>query len=219
MFAVLTRLVAAVALSAAFTVPGAAAPAVHTIAEARALPLGSTVTVEGTATTRSGAFESSFDDKGFALQDRSAGICVKTGEDLGLRPGRRVRVSGVLSDSSGLRVIVPLADGVVLGRWGVPVRPEPVHTGAVGETTEGRLVRVVARITKSVENDLPYGHTVHVDDGSGELVVFVNTQTRIDVSRFAVGQRVCVVGFSSQYGDHYEIDPRIPEDLTVLSAG
>ncbi|WP_143261468.1 hypothetical protein [Allokutzneria sp. NRRL B-24872] len=213
MFTALRRLSAAALLTAAFAVPVSAAPGVSSIAEARALPLGSTVTVEGTTTTPSGVFESSFYDKGFAIQDRSAGIYVKTADDLGAGPGRRARVSGVLTDSSGLRTIVPVADGVKIGHWALPVLPEPVRTGSVGESTEGRLVVALAKITKPVENDLPYGHKVYVNDGSGEVIVFVNTQTRIDVSRLAAGQRVRVVGFSSQYGDHHEIDPRGPHDL------
>ncbi|SDM41434.1 single stranded DNA-binding domain-containing protein [Allokutzneria albata] len=215
MFAVLARLSATVALIALFAVP-ASASAAQPIADARALPLGTTVTVEGTATTPSGAFESSFYDKGFALQDRSAGIYVKTASDLGVRPGRRARVTGVLTDSSGLLTIVPSANGVALGRWGAPVLPEPVRTAAVGESTEGRLVQAIAKITKPVENDLPYGHKVYVDDGSGEVVVFVNTRTGIGVGRLAVGDWVRVVGFSSQYSDHYEIDPRFSRDVGVV---
>lgn len=34
--------------------------------------------------------------------------------------------------------------------------PLPVATGAVGEATEGKLVRIRGTITQPVENDLPY---------------------------------------------------------------
>ena len=57
------------------------------IAEARTRPLGTVVTVAGSVTTPSGAFESSFFDKGFALQDRTAGIYVSLPTDLGVGPG------------------------------------------------------------------------------------------------------------------------------------
>src|SRR5215510_13364624 len=59
---------------------------VVSIALARTLPLGTVVTVDGTATTPSGAFESSFFDKGFGLQDRSAGIYVSIATDLNITP-------------------------------------------------------------------------------------------------------------------------------------
>jgi hypothetical protein len=184
------------------------------IARARALPLGTVVTVEGTATTPSGAFESSFFDKGFAIQDRSAGIYVSVAVDPHVTPRARVRATGTLRDSSGLRVLVPNTPVAVHGT-GPAVRPKPLATAAVGETTEGLLVRVVATITRAPESDLPYGHKFFVDDGSGELTIFVNTRTGIDLTGLAVGQTVRVTGFSSQYDTHYEIDPRFPADITV----
>ena len=77
------------------------------IAKARSLPLGAAVVVEGTVTTHSGNFESSFFDIGFGLQDRSAGIYVSLQNDLGLVLGQQVRVNGKLQDSFGLLVLVP----------------------------------------------------------------------------------------------------------------
>ncbi|WP_328452824.1 MULTISPECIES: hypothetical protein [unclassified Amycolatopsis] len=98
---------------------------------------------------------------------------------------------------------------------GPKVHPKPLTTGAVGEATEGLLVRVAATITKAPEPDLPYGRKFYVDDGSGELTIFANTETGIDLSGLAVGGTVRVTGFSSQYDTHYEIDPRSPADVTV----
>ncbi|MCK2242956.1 MULTISPECIES: hypothetical protein [unclassified Crossiella] len=206
-----TTLAVAPAHAAADQVPA------QSIAAARALPLGSTVTVAGVATTPSGAFESSFYDKGFAIQDRTAGIYLKLATDLKVAPGRHTRITGKLTNSSGLLTLVPATPAAVtLGRAGIPPRPEWRATGGVGEASEGRLVRVLARITKPVLDDLPYGRKVFVNDGSGELTIFVNTQTGIDLSRLRVGQWVRVSGFSSQYDTHYEIDPRFPRDLVVL---
>ena len=69
------------ALLTLVAVPGTAAAAKGTdhglnritIAQARATALGTTVTIEGTVTTPSGVFASSYDDQGFAVQDRTAG--------------------------------------------------------------------------------------------------------------------------------------------------
>lgn len=196
--------------------PAEATPTVS-IAQARALPLGTVVTVDGSVTTPSGAFESSFFDKGFALQDRSAGIYVSLQTDLHLAPRRRARVTGTLADSFGLRILVPGDPAMVKPHGTGPrVRPEFRHTGAVNESSEGRLVRVVARVTQAPTSDLPFGSKFFVNDGSGELTIFVNTQTGIDLSALALGQIVSVTGFSSQFDTHYEIDPRFPSDITVL---
>ena len=187
------------------------------IAQARSLPLGTVVTVDGVATTPSGRFESSFFDKGFGLQDRGAGIYVSVAVDLGITPRTQVRVTGTLRDSFGLLILVPddPAAVVVHGK-GPQVRPRLLATGAVGEGSEGRLVRVVAVITQAPMSDLPYGFKFFVDDGSGELTIFVNTQTGIDLTGLAPGQAVSVIGFSSQFDTHYEIDPRFPTDISRL---
>jgi len=204
--------------SIGFPSPVQAAGASHhvvPIAKARTLPLGTVVTVDGTVTTPPGAFESSFFDRGFGLQDRGAGIYVSTAVDPGISVRTWVRVTGTLRDSSGLLVLVPSgpADVVVQGT-GPAVHPRLLSTGAVGERTEGRLVRVVATVTRAPAPDLPYGFKFFVDDGSGELTIFVNTQTGIDLSGLTTGHTVSVTGFSSQFDTHHEIDPRFQADIT-----
>lgn len=186
------------------------------IAQARALPLGTVVTVDGSVTTPSGAFESSFFDKGFGLQDKSAGIYVSLQTNLGVAPRAQARVTGTLQDSFGLLILVPASPSdVKIHGAGPKVKSEFVATGAVGESTEGRIVRVVGTITQAPESDLPFGFKFFVDDGSGELQIFVNTQTGINLGGLMAGQTVSVTGFSSQFETHYEIDPRFPSDIEV----
>ena len=188
----------------------------RSIAEARHLPLGTLVTVEGTVTTPSGAFESSFFDKGFGLQDDTAGIYVSLPNNLEVLPGRRARISGTLQDSYGLLILVPTdSSDVHLDGNRHPIHPQWVTTGRIGEATEGRIVRVVGKITQAPISDLPYGNKFFVDDGSGAVQIFINVQTGIDVSLLKLGQRVRVAGFSSQFETHYEIDPRSPHDIDV----
>jgi DNA/RNA endonuclease YhcR with UshA esterase domain len=194
----------------------AAAVQAISIAQARALPLGTVVTVDGSVTTPSGAFESSFFDKGFGLQDKSAGIYVSLQTDLHVAPRRQARVTGTLQDSFGLLILVPSDPSQVkLHGTGPKVGAQWVTTGAVGEATEGRIVRVVGTITQAPMSDGDFGSKFFVDDGSGELQIFVNVQTGIDLSGLSAGQTVSVTGFSSQFDTHYEIDPRFPSDIAV----
>jgi hypothetical protein len=209
-------LAAALLLAPAAGQATSATPQVIPIAIARLLPLGTVVTVDGSVTTPSGDFASSFFDEGFAVQDRTGGIYVSLQENLGLDVRQQARVTGALADSGGLLILVP-ADGSAVKVHGKGPKVEPIRvpTGSIGELTEGRLVQVVGTIGQPVFNDLPFGYKIFVNDGSGEIRVYVNLQTGIDVSGFAAGQRVVVTGFSGQF-ETYEIDVRFPSDIQVL---
>jgi len=84
---------------------------------------------------------------------------------------------------------------------GLALDARPPRVRAVGVITQGPIV------------DGDFGHKFSIDDGSGEITVFVNLGTNVDVGPLAVGQLIEVTGFSSQFTDHYEIDIRGPEDL------
>jgi hypothetical protein len=191
--------------------PSHAATAIS-IAAARHLPLGTVVTVQGSVTVPSGTFASSFFDEGFAVQDRTAGIYVSMPDNLGLKLRQEAEVTGTLTDSGGLLVIVPAADSdvSVVGR-GQNVVPRFSFTGGIGEATEGQIVLVVGRIT-SLEDDAPFGQKVFINDGSGQIRIVLNVGTGATAG-LHVGQVIFVTGFSGQFED-YEIDTRFPSDIT-----
>jgi uncharacterized protein YdeI (BOF family) len=206
-------------VSLALTMAPSAAHAAKTIeiGDARALPLGSTVTIKGTVTVASGAFASSTFDAGFALQDKSGGIYVSLGTNLGLQLRDQAEVTGYLVDSFGLLILTPTspADVKSIGH-GRPVTPEAVKTSSVNEATEGRLVVVEGAITQAVSSDLPYGYKFYVDDGSGEIQIFVSASTGIDLSGLPLGQHVRVIGLSAQFDTTYEVQPRVQADIAVF---
>src|SRR5262245_54468240 len=191
-------------------------PQVIPIAKARHLPLGTVVTVEGSVTVPSGAFRSSTFDQGFAMQDHTGGIYVSVADNLGFAPGQQVRVTGTLADNvlPGLLVLNDVTDVEAQGS-GLTVQPLPVAIAAVGEATEGKLVRITGTI-QFIEDDLPFGFSLVVHDGSGEANAFVSASTCIDVSSLSPGQTIEVTGFSGQFADHFEVDPRFQNDIKVI---
>jgi len=184
------------------------------IGAARALPLGTVVTVEGSVTVPSGLFSSGGTlDQGFAIQDRTGGIYVSVATNLGLTLRQRALVTGQLAQVNGFLILVPASTGDVEVRGrGPAVRPLWLHTGSVGPANQGLLVRVVGTITQPLAPDPPFGTQVVVDDGSGPLRIFVNTSTGIDLSGLAPGQLLSVTGLSDEF-DTPEIDPRFQSDL------
>jgi len=195
-----------------------AEPKTITIAEARSLPLGTVVTIDGVVTVPSGAFNSSTFDQGFAIQDRTGGIYVSVPDNLGFTLRQQVRVTGKLADTvlPGLLVLVDVTDIKAHGS-GPKVRPAPVATGDVGEATEGSLVTITGTITQPIVNDPPFGFIIFVNDGSGEVHSFVCTSTGIDVSGLSPGQTVEITGFSGEFAGSFEVDPRIQGDIRVIN--
>jgi uncharacterized protein YdeI (BOF family) len=198
--------------------PQSAQPKTITIAEARSLPLGTIVTIDGVVTVPSGAFSSSTFDQGFAIQDRTGGIYVSVPDNLGFTLRQQVRVTGKLADTvlPGLLVLVDVTDVKAHGS-GPKVRPLPVATGDVGEDTEGSLVTITGTITQPIVNDLPFGFIIFINDGSGEVHSFVCASTGIDVSGLSPGQTVEITGFSGQFANDFEVDPRIQSDIRVIN--
>ena len=190
----------------------------YTIAIARLLEPGTRVTVEGSVTVPSGAFSSSTFDQGFALQDETAGIYVSVNDDSRLQFHRRVRVTGqVVDDGYGQLVLRPESgEAIEVLEGAQAVRPESSGTGAVGEATEGRLVQVVGRILRGPTDDLPYGYSLYIDDGSGEVQVFIPASTGINPFRIGYlrpGVTIRVTGLSSQFLANLEVLPRIVGDI------
>ncbi len=200
-----------------FAVATGASAQVISIADARNLPLGTVVTVEGSVTVPSGDFSASTFDQGFAIQDETGGIYVSTSDNPNLNFHRRVRVTGVVGDDGfGVRVLRPASLADVQTLPGASrVEPQPVATGDVSEATEGLLLEVTGTVTRIV-NDLPYGYQVFVDDGSGETQIFIAASTGINPFKIPfveVGSRITAVGVSSQFLAQYEVLPRHRGDI------
>lgn len=201
-------LVPVLALAALASAPAFAGHGVERIARARGEALGSTVTVRGTVSVPSNAF-----DAGFAIQDGHAGIYVLDSGGAVRALGAEVEVTGTLVDSSGLLAIQPTA--ITARGNGNLVKPHKSKTGRVGESTEGRLLELDGVQVGDVFDDSPFGFIVHIDDGSGPIQLFLFPGTGISIDGLVDGASVHVVCFSNQFEATFECDPRSPADLEV----
>ncbi len=189
-----------------------------TISQARSLEQGSRVTVEGSVTVPSSVFSASTFDQGFALQDDTAGIYVSLSDDPRLQFHRRVRVTGEVGDDGfGQLVLRPASlDEVEVIDGAQAWRPLSVGTGEVGEATEGLLLEVEGTIVRGPTDDLPYGYSLFIDDGSGEVQVFIAASTGINPFRIGYlrpGIAIRVTGLSSQFLTSIEVLPRTTGDI------
>lgn len=180
------------------------------IAASRLQPAGTPVTVEGVVTVASGAL-----DEGFAVQDASGGVYVVRTAGAAVKVGERLRVSGKIVMPKSQQIAIEPERIAALGSGSVPA-PLDIKTGSVGPATEGRLIQVQGKIIAKVEDDQPWGWKIYLDDGSGRLLVFVATATRIDVKPLLAGQLLRVTGFSGRYEQHTELLPRGSHDIVNI---
>jgi len=192
-------------------IPAAAAAAVP-IAKVRDLPLGTTVTIEGTVTVPSGLFASaSLEDQGFAVEDVTGGIYVRMATNLGIHKNQQVRVTGTLGKSFNILFL----DAQPADIERLPGKPLLLSTGEVGTATEGLIISVAGVIT-DIFDDGTFGVQFSVNDGSGDVAVFVHRSTGInpfEIPFIGLGKRVQVTGFSSRFADEVELQPRFPDDI------
>ncbi len=187
------------------------------IAEARAGANGIAVTVEGHVSVQPGAFVSALGDEGFAVQDDTGGVYVKVDERLGFGLGAHVRVTGTLDEQNQLRVLKAVPTDVTTLSGTEQVAAKDVGTGAVNESVEGQLIRVSGNVTQTFMDDSPYGYKLYINDGSGEVQVFVHVSTGFDkamLQALTAGQRITVMGLAAQYEATYVVAPRQVSDLT-----
>jgi hypothetical protein len=203
--------IAMLSLAAVASLPSeaAAAPSIPLpIALVRHLPLDTTVTVIGSVTVPSNAF-----DPGFAVQDLIDGIYVLDSGGADRHIGDRVAITGTLVDNFGLLSIQPTSI-TALGRGRI-VAPRHRATGAVGEATEGRLLELEGDMVGDLIDDGVFGFKLNIDDGSGPIQLFLFPGSGISTAGLVAGASIHVVCFSNQFEDHFECDPRRVADFEV----
>lgn len=132
-----------------------------------------------------------------------------------LKLGDTVTVQGELTTSLGeYRLKLAAADDIEQVAAGEPPAPHAVKTGAVDQDVEGTLVTVQGTVSRTS------GDTFYVDDGSGEVKVFIKKATSIEKPKMSKGMAVTITGVVSRTTAGYRILPRFQEDVRLgLVAG
>src|SRR5262249_47647414 len=147
------------------------------------------------------------------IQDGPAGIYVLDSGGVSRQLGDEVEVTGVLVDSFGLLAIQPSA--IAARGSGKQVKPHKLSTGSVGESTEGRLLKLEGNMVGDLVDDSPFGFKLDIDDGSGPIQIFLFPGTGISTDGLVNGVSIDAVCFSNQFDTIFECDPRGPADFVV----
>lgn len=132
-----------------------------------------------------------------------------------LELGSRVKLTAQVGTAYG-ETRLKLAEAKDLTVLKVEAAPEPhvVETGEIDEDKEGWLITVAGEV---VETD---GDTFYVDDGSGEVKIFIKETTGIDKPAMKKGTKVTITGVVSHTTSGYRLLPRFQDDVRLgLVAG
>jgi hypothetical protein len=187
------------------------------VAEARALPAGSRVFVEGTALN---SIET-FGDRSIHLAGASAAIRVtRMTTDL-VFAGDRIRVRGAIAIQDGQPTIDETV-AFMLSVAGVP-QPALVTTSEASTAGGGSLDAALVRVSAAVIADtltVVEGFQMEVDDGSGPLQVLADQDIPFqNLASLATGATVDVTGvlvpIPGATPESWRLKPRSNADLTL----
>ncbi len=174
-----------------------ASPALTTVAAARQLPEGATVSVAGVLTTPPGLTDAG---RGAYLQDPTGGIALylSAGTWPALAMGSAIDATGTIDSRYG-QITLRIADAnavTVLGPGAMPA-PIVIPTGGAGEAVEATLVSTGGAPVGAVET-LSDGFAFTIDDGSGSLRIIASTASGIVADSLASATSVSIVGVLGQ---------------------
>ncbi|MBE0646645.1 MAG: T9SS type A sorting domain-containing protein [Bacteroidales bacterium] len=182
-----------------------------TIAEARAMPLGTTVTVKGVVTNGAELGTIKY------LQDATAGIAAYSFSMTSVKRGDSIEVTGVLKNYNYLLELDPVNSFTVLAENTPLPAPQVVTPNQMNESYEAELVRMNGVLFSNAGSTFA-GNTNYTITAGGE-----SAQIRINNSSSLVGEiipsgEVDIIGICSQFSytsssSGYQLLLRDTEDI------
>jgi hypothetical protein len=181
------------------------------IADARTYPVGATVTIKGVSSDSGELGPIRY------IQDDTGGLPIYGGAFTnGVNRGDSVTVTGTIKDFSGLLEIDPITSLTPHGS-GVEIAPWNINIVDLGNTFEGRLVRIdnvtFPTAGASFANSTNYNFT----DGTNTGTIRINSGTAM-AGQIIPGGAQTIVGLLSEYNGIFQLLPRDINDIFGYTA-
>ena len=152
------------------------------------------------------------DERDFWMQDASGGIHIFVANSAGALPPMHlhdnVSVRGRVVNAFGAREIrVELPDAIGVHGAGAPPNPRVLKTVQVDLAYEGMVVQITGWVARAD------GRSIYIDDGSGEVLVYLDADTRIRWRRLHAGDPARIIGVVNRFRGAPEILPRAQSDV------
>ncbi|WP_077324216.1 5'-nucleotidase C-terminal domain-containing protein [Virgibacillus siamensis] len=192
----------------------------YTIADARDLPDGTAVTVEGIVTVDSNAISNGAQFTTY-IQDETGGInlfAFEQGDFPELEEGDSVKVSGELNSYNGLKEVVPSSIEVLETGQELP-EPQSItladlQNTAAAESYEGELVQVNGYIDNIPESPAGGGYNISLIDSDYNGTTLRVMENALDISQIEPEKWYDITAIVSQY-NNYQLLPTEQADIQV----
>ena len=151
-----------------------------------------------------------FSDKAFYIS--GSGIQVYSYEDEipNLNVGDEIEIIGKISEIGGeKRILIDKSEDVKIISSDNLVESKIISTGNINEAFEGCLITVEGKVART-KNDVFY-----LDDGNGEVKIYIKPQTGIIKPKIEKGDWMVITGQVSQTSSGYRILPRFQGDVKL----
>lgn len=172
--------------------------------ELRSSKVGSKIKTRGVISVEPGIFGA---DTSY-LAGSGIRIFFEDPNSLDLKVGDEIELSGELASyHNELQLKVSGQAEIKVLNTNLPLNPEEIKTGDIGESLEGSLVKVTGAFVRRT------GDAIFLNDGSGEARIYLKASTGIALLPLKKGQEIQVTGIVSQFDENYRIMPRYKTDL------
>lgn len=185
---------------------GMSVTAQSTIADARAMGIGQTVTVSGVVTNGSELGSIRY------LQDATGGIAAYSTSLNSVQRYDSITITGVLLDFSGLLELSPVNSYTNHGPATVIPTPLQLQILSAAEVHESKLVEILNVTFVQTGNFATGNSTVQITDGTNTFDVRINGTTNIDGTAIPTGT-ITIKGLEGQFNTNYQIVPRDLNDI------
>lgn len=124
--------------------------------------------------------------------------------------GDNIEIEGTISQS-GNKINIKDRNSIKINNKKIKIVAKKITSDSVNENIENYLVEINGRITKKERNKL------YLDDGDGEIEVYIKRTTKIKKGEFQKGQDLKVTGILVKNNDNWQILPRYQNDILILN--
>ena len=124
--------------------------------------------------------------------------------------GDKIEIIGRVSEVGGeKRILLDKSEDIKIISHDNLVEAQLISTGNINESVEGYLIMAEGKVSQ-IKSD-----TFFLDDGSGEIKIYIKPQTEIEKPKIKIGDWMVITGQASQTSAGYRILPRFQGDVKL----